>query len=215
MQSGILAAMGQLSLRLPARIVSDPLVLIASLILFALFYQLSIYFYNIFLHPLRRYPGPWTSAASNLPLIRKALRGEDVQWLVSLHERYGEVVRCGSNELSFSGGDAWKDIYGHKNPLLKDPKHYKTPATDVQNLVSADAVTHSRMRRIFNNAFSDRALKLQEPLFLGYVDKLVARLRSASRTQTALNLVNMYSFCTFDIMVSNLPESKLKRDIQY
>jgi hypothetical protein len=35
------------------------------------------------------------------------------------------------------------------------------------------------MRRIFKPAFSDRALKEQEPLFMKYVEQLVGNLRKA------------------------------------
>jgi cytochrome P450 len=58
------------------------------------------------------------------------------------------------------------------------------------------------MRRIFNPAFSDRALKQQEPLFLKYVDKLVNLLRQsvADDPERPLDLVRMYNFTTFDLM---------------
>lgn len=88
-------------------------------------YQLSIYVYNLFFHPLHRFPGPKSAAFSYIPKIRAALTGDGVFWIVDLHLRYGEVVRVSPNELSFSGADAWKDVYGHKKAgqptLTKDP----------------------------------------------------------------------------------------------
>lgn len=176
---------------------------------FAITYQLSVYIYNLFLHPLHRFPGPKFAAASCFPRVRHALNGELVQWIVQLHAQYGEVVRVTPNELSFSGADAWKDIYGHKRAgqpsLTKDPKFYGPPldssdrATDI---VNADDEGHARQRRLFANAFSDRALKMQEPLFLTYVNKLVEKLRSniAQNAEEKINMVNMYNFTTFDIM---------------
>ena len=69
-------------------------------------------------------------------------------------------------------------------------------------MVNADTENHARIRRIFANAFSDRALKMQEPLFLTYVDKLVQKLRDTIARDPAskFNMVNMYNFTTFDIM---------------
>ncbi|KAF2671788.1 cytochrome P450 [Microthyrium microscopicum] len=173
-------------------------------------YQLSIYVYNIFFHPLRKFPGPLLSAASCLPLCRKNLSGDQQFWITELHAKYGEVVRYSPNELSFSSGDAWKDIYGHRKagqPILKkNPKFYLAPVANeherVFNIIDSDNVNHTRIRRIFSNAFSDRALKLQEQLFLKYVDKLVSNLLRDTKADpnAKFNMVNQYNFTTFDVM---------------
>ena len=95
-------------------------------------YQVSAYLYNLFFHPLRKFPGPVTSAVSNLPLIAAGLRGDGVQWVVELHQKYGGIVRVAPNELSFSSNGAYKDIYGHKKAglptLEKDPRFYMSPS---------------------------------------------------------------------------------------
>ena len=129
-----------------------------------------------------------------------------MSWIVSLHARYGEVVRVAPNELSFSGADAFKDIYGHRKQgtttLLKDPDFYISGDSDLRNITNAEGAEHSRQRRIFTNAFSDRALKMQEPLFLTYVDKLIQKLRKAiaQDIQRKFNLVRLLNFTTFDVM---------------
>jgi len=169
-------------------------------------YQLSSYIYNIFFHPLSRFPGPKTAAASALPKISAALRGDGVSWIVELHAKYGEVVRVSPNELSFSGADSWKDVYGHKKAgqqaLLKDPLFYNSPGETTFNIVNAGYEDHARQRRIFANAFSDGALKKQEPLFLTYINKLVEKLRSKAEADPneKFDMVNMYNFTTFDVM---------------
>lgn len=165
-------------------------------------YRISIYMYNIFLHPLRGFPGPVTSAASTWPKIRHAIHGDLIHWIVDLHAKFGEVVRVSPNELSFSSADAWKDIYGHSSRLPKDPLFYDHPGDTVADIVNSDAADHARMRKIFAHAFSDSALKKQEPLFLKYVDELVRKLRQLSTAdpEHKFNMVDMYNFTTFDIM---------------
>ncbi|PVH96206.1 hypothetical protein DM02DRAFT_505222, partial [Periconia macrospinosa] len=69
--------------------------------------------YNLFLHPLRRYPGPLLSRASVLPMQSQTLRGRLPFWIHHLHKTYGPVVRYAPNELSFISSDVVKDIYGH------------------------------------------------------------------------------------------------------
>jgi hypothetical protein len=57
--------------------------------------------------------------------------------------------------------------------------------------------------------FSEKALKAQEPLITGYVDKLISRLHEqAEKPQTAtVDLVRWYNYTTFD--VSSLVTSEL------
>ena len=58
------------------------------------------------------------------------------------------------------------------------------------------------MRRIFSNAFSDRALKLQEPLFVTYVDRLVRKLREGylDDREKKYDIAQLYAYTTFDVM---------------
>jgi cytochrome P450 len=145
-----------------------------------------------------------------MPYIYHNLAGHIPFWQVELHEKYGEVVRFSPNEISFSSGDAWKDLYGHKKSgqptFFKNPKFYQEPVPDeahrVFHVVNGNDADHSRMRRIFSNAFSDRALKLQEPMFMNYMDLLVDQFKSKSAADPGhkFNMVNMYNFTTFDVM---------------
>ena len=143
-----------------------------------------------------------TTAASTWPKINHAIRGDLIYWIVELHAKFGEVVRVSPNELSFSGADAWKDIYGHSARLPKDPSFYESPEDGVTHIVNSNAADHTRMRRIFAHAFSDSALKKQESLFLKYVDQLVQKMKQVftADPEHKFNMVDMYNFTTFDIM---------------
>jgi len=166
--------------------------------------------YNLFFHPLRNYPGPFLSKFSCFPYVYHNLAGHVPFWTTTLHEQYGEVVRYSPNELSFSSADAWKDLYGHKKAgaanFHKNPNFYLAPVADeahrVFDVVNGNDADHSRMRRIFSNAFSDRALKLQEPLFMTYMDKLVYKFNELYQKNPGhkFNMINMYNFTTFDVM---------------
>jgi cytochrome P450 len=70
------------------------------------------------------------------------------------------------------------------------------------NLIQARDVDHNRQRKIFTPAFSDRALKQQEPLFMKYTDQLVSKLKEGIEDDLAkpIDMVRMFNFTTFDIM---------------
>lgn len=122
-----------------------------------------------------------------------------------MHEQYGEVVRVGPNKLSFINPQAWKDIYGHKvgaaakKAIMKDPASYRVDDNGERNIAAIlDDREHSAVRKVFTNAFSDKALKQQELLIQSYVDKLVANLYATAGQET--DMVKNYNCTTFDIM---------------
>ncbi|ORX98759.1 cytochrome P450 [Clohesyomyces aquaticus] len=165
-------------------------------------------FYRVYFHPLTRFQGPKIAAATRLPYLYATLTGTHIPRLKKLHERYGDIVRVAPDELSIIDAHAWKDINGHApkgSPGSMPQKHwprYGLPVNGVPGLISARDEDHPRMRRIFNPAFSDRALKQQEPLFLKYADLLVAKLREGIEKDpdTKFDMVRMYNFTTFDVM---------------
>ncbi|KAG4277680.1 hypothetical protein FPRO04_14058 [Fusarium proliferatum] len=94
-----------------------------------IFYIILHAIYNIRLHPLRRYPGPWWLAATRIPYTFYVLRGTAAQKTKELHDRYGHVVRINPDTLSFASSRAWPDIYGPGQPggrgnIPKDSRYY-------------------------------------------------------------------------------------------
>lgn len=77
----------------------------------------------------------------------------------------------------------------------KDWQKYGKSMNGSTNLLNAYPEDHSRMRKIFNPAFSDRALKQQEPLFVRYADLLALKLREGTEANpdTTWDMVKMYS----------------------
>ncbi|KAF2852264.1 cytochrome P450 monooxygenase-like protein [Plenodomus tracheiphilus IPT5] len=163
---------------------------------------------RLFFHPLKGFPGPKLSAASRIPWNIATWTGTRNLALRAMHAKYGHIVRINPNELSFTHPDAWKDIYGHgtKNTQgtlpHKDWAKYGKGVNGAQNLLNARSEDHGRMRKIFNPAFSDRALKQQEPLFLKYIDLLVSKLKDGLKADPEMkwDMVRMYNFTTFDVM---------------
>lgn len=68
--------------------------------------------YNLYFHPLAKFPGPRINAASPLPGIIALLKGRLPLDNKKLHDKYGSVVRVSPNELAFNSVQAWEDIYG-------------------------------------------------------------------------------------------------------
>lgn len=155
--------------------------------------------YNLFLHPLRKIPGPQLWIA--FPFLRswRMVVGDSEFRIRELHEKYGEIVRISPNEVYFTNAQAWKDIYGHGHAEF--PKFYPEGIfMDPRKILSSNARDHFRYRRAMLPAFSDKALVQQEPLIRVYVDLLIKRLGEVAETGKWTNMVRWYNLTTFDLI---------------
>ncbi|KAJ8131179.1 hypothetical protein O1611_g2446 [Lasiodiplodia mahajangana] len=176
----------------------------------ALVWQAATIIYNIYFHPLRKFPGPLLQRASSLPWALQHSRGVQAHRTQKLHDQYGPVVRIGPNHLSFTDTSAWKDIYGHRvgnelhtTEMPKARQFVKTIKSIPTSIINADREEHSRFRRALSHGFSDAAMRQQEPEIVKYVDLLIERLhQECDQGNKPLNLEAWYNWTTFDIVGS-------------
>lgn len=125
-----------------------------------------------------------------------------------LHSQYGDVVRVAPTELSFICGEtAWPDIYGFRTgkykdtgAYLKDRTWFPKPLNGVYSIITSVEADHSRVRRNLSHAFSDKALRAQEPLIMSYVDLLIHKLSSFAEKGGEADIMRWYNYTTFDII---------------
>ncbi|KAK3067690.1 hypothetical protein LTR53_015295, partial [Teratosphaeriaceae sp. CCFEE 6253] len=156
--------------------------------------------YNVFLHPLRQYPGPLLWRATRLRWVIALQRGSIHRDLLDLHNEYGPVVRTAPDELSYIDSRAWKDIYG--NPAIERGAIWfqKSTPDEPFTILGYDEGHHARFRRAFMGAFSDKAVKDQSSLIEKYVDLMVHKFRDLAATgSSVLDIVDWLNFVTFDI----------------
>ncbi|KAL2817755.1 cytochrome P450 [Aspergillus cavernicola] len=173
--------------------------------------------YNLYFHPLSHFPGPKSWQCNSFLRFKASAQGKLEESIKEFHQRYGPVVRYSPNELSFTSPEAWKDIYGfHDNAPVKDPSFYgliHLSRDRSHSIFTAGRAEHPRVRKALSYAFSERALRDQEPFVKAYVDLLIQRLRDlAPKTTTTttttttqitprtIDLVEWYNFTTFDII---------------
>ncbi|EKM54289.1 uncharacterized protein PHACADRAFT_196722 [Phanerochaete carnosa HHB-10118-sp] len=117
------------------------------------------------IHPLAKYPGPTFGKLSKIYVAYLVARGDLYRAIKDWHERYGDVVRIGPNELSFRRVDAVQPIYGAKT-MPKGP-YYDTRTTP-DGVCQLDGVrdfsVHGLRRKPWVRAMSSTALKGYEPI---------------------------------------------------
>ncbi|KAH7304080.1 putative cytochrome P450 monooxygenase [Stachybotrys elegans] len=156
--------------------------------------------YNVFLHPLRSFPGPWYAKAGILWLGVRAAKGDHWCAVHELRLKYCPVVRITPNELSFVDARAWKDIYGHRPGGTELPKGLsQTFSSNPQHpsIVFAPLEQHAKLRKLMSLGFSDAALRQQEHVLNNYAIKLVDGLKSQGHEP--VDITKWFNFATFDM----------------
>ncbi|KAH8744430.1 cytochrome P450 monooxygenase [Diaporthe sp. PMI_573] len=165
-------------------------------------YLLGKALYNAFFHPLRKFPGPKTWAASRIPYTLSIVGGRPHRKLLDLHNKYGPIVRISHEELSVIHPDAWKEVLGHRSGGR--PENGKDPLTvlgNEHNVLGANHEDHSRFRRILSHGFSMYAVSEQEHLIAKQVDLLCQRLHeNCAGGSRPVDMVSWYNRVTFDII---------------
>lgn len=152
--------------------------------------------YNVFLHPLRSFPGPFLYRATPLPWSYYMLKGKLGWEVAALHDRYGPVVRIRPNELSFLKVEAWKEVYSVRPggvQLEKYIKFYKPSGRFPRSIVTAEKEEHAILRKILAPGFSDKAMREQEPIIGSYVNLLIQRL--GQRCENGAAALDMRDWC--------------------
>ena len=98
-------------------------------------YLISTAFYNVYFHPLSKFPGPKLHAASHIPISLIMLQGQYLYKIKELHEIYGDVVRVAPNEVHFSSGGAIRDLTT-KPGMPKSPRFYMTNPGQSSSIVT-------------------------------------------------------------------------------
>ena len=170
----------------------DPLKVVAYFILRAA--------YRITFHPLANFPGPKLRGVSHLPHAFSGFKGRQPFDVRDIHKRYGRVVRIAPDTLSFITARSWKDIYGN-GPGRPFPVHDYVPLRpDVSDLLTASVADHARQRKAFSHAFSEKAVRGQEPIIASHLDRFIDRLQRRAKEEPNIDIVKWLEFLTFDII---------------
>ncbi|KAJ4349701.1 uncharacterized protein N0V89_008318 [Didymosphaeria variabile] len=159
-------------------------------------------FYNIYLHPLRTYPGQKLWAATRLPWTHAMQSGQYHLKLQDMHTKYGPVVRVAPDELSYINPEAWKDIYGNrnipKNAVWAGQEEKEHPVS----VVSTNEETHLRNRRALTGAFTEHAISEHASVLEDLVGLMITRFKeqiTSGEGRAVVDLVDWTNFLTFDI----------------
>lgn len=157
----------------------------------------SLLVYRLFFGPLRAFPGPLGARISNFWFSFQLANHHAYEKVAKLHRQHGDYIRIGSNDISTIHPLAVNAIYGPGSKCTKaDWYDINLPMVSMQT--TRHQSVHDKRRRIWSNAFGDKALRGYEDRIKTFQDKLIARI--ASCRDPSVNVTKYFGLYSFDVM---------------
>ena len=132
------------------------------------------------LSPLKAIPGPFLASLTGFWLVFIDLGGKRTTTIHKLHQKYGQTVRIGPNEVSFSDPSAFSQIYAQQTVFMKAPAYNHMSVKPLGIFALQDKAAHAQRRSLLSHAFSQQSLENCLPLIREKIDLL---LRTVERNK--------------------------------
>lgn len=153
----------------------------------------SLVTYRSLFHPLNKFPGPFGARISSFWLSVHVKDGDAFRKVHKLHEKYGDFVRVGSSDLSITHPKAVSAIYGSASKCTKAAFYDLTRPT-VSLVALRIKAQHDERRRLWSQAFSDKAIRGYEERIKKLREKLLAQIEAFDgQPINASKWFNLYS----------------------
>jgi hypothetical protein len=157
--------------------------------------------YRLFFSPISNVPGPRLAALTYLyEFYYDGLSHGRYLWKIQeLHEKYGSIVRVNPREVHINDASFYDQIYAggphHPRDKIRWMAFHNQSTFD-----TFDADTHRARRAAMAASFSKQAIRNAEFLISETIDKLRERMARLSGTEQVMNIKELYSGLTMDII---------------
>ncbi|KAL8670626.1 MAG: hypothetical protein Q9168_004837 [Polycauliona sp. 1 TL-2023] len=158
----------------------------------------SIVTYRVYFHRLRHFPGPPLAAISKLWHVAKCLGSKNHLLMQRMHQKYGDFVRTGPNELTIFDPEILRIMNsGPHNPFTK-PAWYENlkPYTGLNTY--RGKTEHKHRRRIWDHAFTTEALENHNIHIKAYAHQLENII--SNKIGEPVNVNRLCYWFSFDVM---------------
>ncbi|KAJ5776433.1 uncharacterized protein N7511_001444 [Penicillium nucicola] len=159
--------------------------------------------YNIYLHPLRKIPGPKLAACSALYEFYWDVlkRGKYVWQIDRLHEQYGPIVRITPREVHIKDGHYISTVFAPSNRIRdKDPQYTPAFAAPEAAISTEHHDLHRSRKALLQRFFSKQSVVKLEPYVWTKVDEMADILRQAHQDNVIIDGVGIFAGLTADII---------------
>ncbi|KAL9085052.1 MAG: hypothetical protein Q9165_007793 [Trypethelium subeluteriae] len=155
--------------------------------------------YQRFFHPLAKIPGPFWASLSRLWMTKHSWDGDMHQALVSVHKKYGKLVRTGPNEVSIADLGAMRTIYGAGSRFRKSEWYSVVQGHRKFDIFAErNEKVHASQRKLVSRPYAMEVLKDLEP----YVDTAIEVFmrKMDSLKGQSIDMGNWIALFAFDVI---------------
>lgn len=157
----------------------------------------SLIIFRVFFHPLMSFPGLFGCKISSFWFTTYLARRDAFRQLYTLHQKQGNFIRIGSNDLSISHPKATQAIYGLGSKCFKSDSYDLTrPLVSLQS--TRDDDLHSERRRVWSAAFGTRNIRDYVERMVQSRELLVKAIEDSCGT--SMDVTKWFSLYGFDTM---------------
>ena len=166
----------------------------------------SVVIYRLTFHPLAKHPGPFLAKLTDAYSVYQAWTGRRHINFWNLHQRYGDVVRFGPNDISINSNTALPQLYLEKKSTKKSKFYTIFPGqANIFNIT--DRQLHGRKKKILAHAFSDQAMRGLQPYALDEISTFCERMMTSNpdgdkQWSVAMNIGRWTNYMTYDVLGS-------------
>ncbi|KAL5385689.1 hypothetical protein PMIN06_008813 [Paraphaeosphaeria minitans] len=156
--------------------------------------------YQHLFHPLARIPGPFLASLTNWWYVRATRTETWHRIVVSLHEKYGPIVRIAPNQVSVGAPKAVRQIYPVSSTAFPKSDWYSVfrGTRRVDLFAGQDQWAHGRHRKMVVRAYAMDTLKDLEPYVDYCLELLVEQLDG--RVGQKVDMAKRVHLFSFDVI---------------
>lgn len=172
-----------------------------------LLFTISIWFsyvfviYPVFFCNVRHVPGPYISKVTSLWLTYQGYMNNSNQYIHTLHNTYGPVVRVAPNVVSFNSTEAISTIYGVRSNFPKPPSASKMNNYGKPNTFSSTSSEDHRRRRSRYASSYSRSSMTQGSGYNGILQKteqVLAMIGDAAINRQSVDIYKIFHYYAVD-----------------
>ncbi|KAG7417485.1 Averantin hydroxylase [Fusarium oxysporum f. sp. rapae] len=157
--------------------------------------------YRLYLSPLRKFPGPWLAATSNAWEVYHSLKNDRFRAIHELHEKHGNVVRIGPNQVSVASPEVFHYVFVTKCSSFLKTDFYATiqPGIGPRYAGLFNYINHKQAmaeRRDLQPMFSPASMKQYEAKYDEQLDILMEVIKQRGE----VDLFGLFKFFMLDVI---------------
>ncbi|KAK7911046.1 cytochrome P450 [Apiospora marii] len=167
-------------------------------------YFVSIWTYNLLLHPLAGFPGPKLAAATRIyefyyDVIK---RGQYVYKIEEMHKKYGPIVRINPYEIVINDPEFYNDVYVAGNTRRTGiwPRYRTGIGFDDSHTMTENHELHRRRRKPLEPFFSRLGISRMEEMIVAETSLLNSRLEEMKGSKAVIRLDHVFSAFAGDVI---------------